>query len=60
MKRLFHCIIYFPAFITWIPFAISFRLANKLIPNNGEYSSWNWFGINAICKETYFLGNKNG
>lgn len=47
-------IAFFPALIGWIIFAPSFRLANKLFPEEGKYSRWWWYGVEAVCHETFY------
>jgi hypothetical protein len=60
MKKIIQFIIFIPAFLGWIIFAPSFRLANALnkkwnLPPCGS-SRWFFSGVEAKDHETYYDG----
>jgi len=48
MKRLTAIIIYFPALMFWVPFVITWKLANKVCEFPGSHY-WRWLGVEALC-----------
>lgn len=54
IKKLLTKIVFFPALVFWVPFVICWKLANKLIPEEGKYSHWFWLEVEAINHETFY------
>lgn len=57
MKRSIDMLVFLPALVFWVSFAISFRIANKL-RGNITTARWRWIGVEAIDVDTYYWSNK--
>lgn len=57
MKLFLHFLIYLPAVLFWVPFALFYRIANKLIQND-HYMVLFLFNIRAVDEDAYELSSR--